>query len=190
MVTLSHLFHFYFLSNQQISLSRILASVPKRITQYKQIREKKLVAWNQDDSNAVIELWKEKKALTPSILIKDLQSDFQKAFDRELAFSLEGVKELERYLRSHFFFCDCTEMFLYRAGFFVGEIARQLFQGHWRFDPDAELETSRFVLQYPELSYYPIGRVFKFMATQPLDEHLDEYIRLIPSARKEMAKLN
>jgi len=186
----SHLIQFFLTSKGKVSLSRILGSLPERIKQSKKIEEKILASWGALDHFFFARLWNEKKALTPSILCKQLQDDFEKAFDRKLVLSLEGVKELERYLRSQFFFCELTEDFLYRAGFFVGEVARQLFQGTWKFDQDTELETSRFVLQYPEISYYPVGRVFKFLVTQPMDEHLDEYIRLIPSARKEMAKLN
>ena len=102
----------------------------------------------------------------------------------DIPLSLTGVRELDGFLRSHYYINCVTDGTLASAGFFIGEVGRGLFQGEWNFEGLEQIE--RAALRYPELDYYPVGRIFKMMTERPEGETLDEYIRLIPSARKEL----
>lgn len=102
----------------------------------------------------------------------------------ELPLSLVGVRALDGFLRTHYISCFLGPADLARAGFFLGEVGRGLFEGRWDFRGLPSLESAP--LRYPELDYFPIGRIFKMMTGQPAGEPLDEYLRLIPSARAEL----
>ncbi|MDK2970606.1 MAG: hypothetical protein PWP23_361 [Candidatus Sumerlaeota bacterium] len=105
------------------------------------------------------------------------------------ALSLQGVRELERFLRSQFFLIMLEEDRLAEAGVFLGEVGRGLFQGEWDFAEARGPEgTARVALRWPELPYYPVGRVLRLVTERPEGEALDEYLRLIPSARTEIRK--
>ena len=104
----------------------------------------------------------------------------------DLPLTLLGVREMDGFLRSHYVVNFLDEVDLIRAGFFLGEVCRGLFEGAWDL---RDLPTmDRAALHYPELDYYPIGRIFKMMSERPDGAPLDEYVRLIPSARKELRK--
>lgn len=110
-------------------------------------------------------------------------------FEADLPFSLQGVREAERFLRSQFFLFGIGEESLVDAGFFVGEVGRGLFGGKWDFAEVREsADAARAALVWPELPYYPVGRVLRLMTEQPEGESLDEYLRLVPSARQELRK--
>lgn len=107
-------------------------------------------------------------------------------FRQELPFTLLGVRELDQFLRSHFLVSRFPESEWARAGFFLGEVGRGLFGGDW------ELANARApheaALHFPELDYLPIGRIYRMMTERPTGDPLDEYLRLIPSARSELRK--
>ncbi|CAN5278802.1 hypothetical protein BH09SUM1_BH09SUM1_32880 [soil metagenome] len=100
----------------------------------------------------------------------------------ELPPTLLGVREMDKFLRSNYLLNFLGEEQLIAAGFFLGEVARGLFGGHWDFSRSSNRINAALV--YPELEFYPVGRIFKMMTEQPEGEPLDEYVRLIPSARK------
>lgn len=106
-----------------------------------------------------------------------------------LPLSLQGVREAEAYLRSQFFLLFLDDFELATMGFFLGEVTRGLFQGEWTFDEALRREdATRAALAWPELPYYPVGKVFKMLTEQPEDGAFDEYVRLVPSARSELRK--
>ncbi|MBX3729671.1 MAG: hypothetical protein KF858_10845 [Candidatus Sumerlaeia bacterium] len=112
---------------------------------------------------------------------------WQDRFGSPLVLSLQGVRELERFLRSQFFLCGLPPDAFVQAGLFVGEVGRGLFGGEWDFAEARETgEPARIALRWPELPYYPVGRVLRLLTDQPEGEALDEYLRLIPAARKEL----
>src|SRR5690606_24158744 len=108
-------------------------------------------------------------------------------FGFPLPLTLQGVRELERFIRSQFFLFSLHEETLAQFGFFIGEVGRGLFEGEWNFDELREGgHPSRVALAWPELSYYPIGRIYKMFTERQESDALDEYLRLIPSARHEL----
>jgi hypothetical protein len=107
-------------------------------------------------------------------------------FGVNLPITLLGVREVDGFLRSHYIACFLTDFQLITAGFFIGEVARGLFEGEWIKEKAGTIEKT--ALRFPELDYYPIGRIFKMMTEHPAGDPLDEYIRLIPSARRELQK--
>ncbi len=111
-----------------------------------------------------------------------LSLDWKGRFGAELPLSLRGVRELDRWLRTHYLVCGVTEAEMLCAGLFVGEVARGLFGGEWSPDPDPV----RTALRFPELDYKPVGRIFKMMTELPEREPLEDYVRVIPSARREL----
>jgi len=117
-------------------------------------------------------------------LTQDFRDSWQTRFGRELPLSLNGVRELDKFFRTHYLIAAITEEQMIGAGFFVGEVTRGLFDGEWDFR-HAQDATSA-ALEWPELSYFPVGRIYKMMTTLPEGEPLDEYVRLVPAARKEM----
>jgi hypothetical protein len=120
---------------------------------------------------------------------QQFQRFWKERFGADLALSLTGVREAERFLRSQFFLITLRYETFVQMGFFVGEAARGLFEGQWDFrEAAAENDPARAALAWPELSYYPVGRVLRLLTEQPETETLDEYIRLIPSARNELRK--
>lgn len=102
----------------------------------------------------------------------------------ELPLSLIGVRQLDAFLRSHYAANFLPDGALVQAGFYVGEVARGLFEGQW--DLEAPSTIDRAALCWPELAYYPVGRVYKMMTSWPEGDPLDEYVRLVPAARKEL----
>lgn len=102
----------------------------------------------------------------------------------KIPLSLVGVREIDRFLRSHYCVNCLEEDALVGAGFFLGETARGLFGGTWSLKETPPWD--RAALVWPELPYYPVGRVFKMLTQRPLGDPLDEYIRIIPSARKAL----
>lgn len=117
-------------------------------------------------------------------LSQEFRAYWKERFKVSLPLSLTGVRELDGYIRSNYYINFLTENQVAQAGFFVGEVTRGLFEGNWNFEGLDQIE--RAALQYPELSYYPIGRLYKMLTERPEREPLDEYIRLLPSARKEL----
>lgn len=112
---------------------------------------------------------------------------WQRRYKVALPVSLTGVREVDGFLRSHYYVRFVDYRTLLAAGFFLGEVGRGLFGGDWVFE-DSPREDRAFLLRYPELDYRPIGRVLKMMDERPEGEALDEYIRLVPSARAELRK--
>jgi hypothetical protein len=98
--------------------------------------------------------------------------------------SLLGIRELDRFLRTHYLASFLDDSRLVEAGFYLGEVARGLYPAPWVLEGFTDV--NRVALRYPELDYYPIGRIWKMMTERPRGEPLDEYVRLIPSARKEL----
>jgi len=104
----------------------------------------------------------------------------------DLPVTLLGVREVDGFLRSHYVVNFLDEVDLIQAGFFLGEVCRGLFQGDWDLRDLPSMD--RAALHYPELDYYPVGRILKMMSERPEGSQLDEYVRLIPSARKELRR--
>lgn len=122
-------------------------------------------------------------------LANDFRKDWLRRHKAPVALSLQGVREADAFLRSQAFLCALDEAALARMGFFVGEVARGLFQGEWRFDACRGADgLARAALAWPELPYYPVGKVFKALLSAEDGTPFDEYIRLVPSARRELAK--
>ena len=119
----------------------------------------------------------------------EFQAFWKQRFGIALPLSLQGVRESERFLRSHFFLFALHEETLVQMGLFLGEAGRGLFQGQWDFSELAgSHDPARAALVWPELPYYPVGRVYKLLIERPESASLDEYLRLIPSAREELRK--
>lgn len=115
-----------------------------------------------------------------------LLADFWRArYRTELPLSLVGVRELDGFLRSHSFVNFLPDAVPLRAGLYVGEVGRALFGGTWVTDA---AEPERCALRHPELDFYPVGRVLRMLTEFPDGDPLDEYLRLIPSARAELRK--
>ncbi len=117
---------------------------------------------------------------------EQLRAFWNQRFRVTLPLSLTGVRELDGFLRSHYFISLLPESFLFNAGCLVGEVARGLFGGEWAWNEHPRPD--RIALRWPELDYYPVGRIYKMMTARPEGEPLDEYIRLVPSARAELRK--
>lgn len=106
-------------------------------------------------------------------------------FGQEIPFNLRMAKEMDAFLRTHYLVFALHEATLAHAGLYIGEVARGLFGGEWQ-PLGAGEEAHRLALAWPELRYYPIGRVCRMLTECPEGEGLDEYVRLIPAARKEL----
>ncbi|MCC5874693.1 MAG: hypothetical protein JJU11_00605 [Candidatus Sumerlaeia bacterium] len=118
-------------------------------------------------------------------MAQDFRAQWAARLGSPVALSLMGVRQLDRFLRTHFIACFLEEGDLVRAGVFLGEVGRGLFGGSWDFTQGEEPDLAP--LKFPELDYFPVGRIFKMMTERPDGEPLDEYLRLIPSARRELA---
>jgi hypothetical protein len=115
---------------------------------------------------------------------EDFRDKWKESVGASLPFSLVGVREVDRYLRTQYYVRFMSEGNLALAGFFVGEVARGLFSGAWNFENLPAIEDA--ALRWPEIDYHPVGRIYKMMSTWPDGEALDEYVRLVPSARAEL----
>ncbi len=120
---------------------------------------------------------------TAVILCQRFQEFWLDRHSMELPVSLQGCRILDRFLRENYFLNFHRQETYILAGFYLGEIIRGLFQGEWKLDA-SDIIRSR--IEWPELSYYPVGRIFKMLSEFPIGEPLDEYVRLVPSARKEI----
>lgn len=119
-------------------------------------------------------------------IVEDFRGFWRSRVGMSPPLSLMGVREVDGFLRSHYFVSFLGDGHLVQAGIFVGEVGRGLFEGVWDF---TRLESAdRAALRYPELEYYPVGRIYKMMTERPSADPLDEYLRLIPSARAELRK--
>lgn len=117
-------------------------------------------------------------------MAQEFRDHWAKRHGAPLPLSLMGVRQLDQMIRTHYFACFLTGGDLLHAGVYLGEVGRGLFEGEWDFTNIQDPHLAP--LRYPELDYYPIGRLFKMLTTHPEGEPLDEYLRLIPSARKEL----
>lgn len=111
-----------------------------------------------------------------------LSEDWKRRFGAELRANLRSVRELDRWLRTHYLVCRASEAEWICAGLLVGEVARGLFGGTWV--PGAD--PIRATLRFPELDYQPVGRIYKMMTELPEGEPLEDYVRILPSARREL----
>lgn len=111
---------------------------------------------------------------------------WRQRFGGELPLSLLGMRELDGFLRSHYLLSFIEDTRLVQAGFAIGEVGRGLFGGEWDFRAATSIE--KVALRFPELDYYPVGRIMKMMTERPEGSPLDEYLRVIPSARAELRK--
>ncbi len=162
-------------------LGSFFSAVPKRLSHEKKIRPE----WTEAQKK-FREILNGKELDNGSIvrIIEVFRDNWEACFGRELPLSLIGLKELDKYLQSHYILNFLSIEELIAAGLYTGEIGRQLFGGEWII-PESK-RSDRIALRYPELDYFPVGRIFKMMTEKPEKEPLDEYIRLIPSARKEL----
>lgn len=119
---------------------------------------------------------------------QDFRAWMGMALGGNLPLSLVGVRELDRFLRSHYYLNCLPEQALVGGGFFLGETARGLFGGTWSLKDSPPWD--RAALHWPELPYYPVGRIYKMMTQRPPGDALDEYLRVIPSARRALAAEN
>lgn len=176
----------------ELSLARFFETLPGRLEQ-----ERRFAGLSQGRTDGLDELARQladchepRETLAQA---RELASRFQETWKARFgvppSLTLQGVRETERFLRSQFFLFTAGVESLLLAGFFVGEVARGLFQGEWTFEEvRANGDPWRAALRWPELCYYPAGRVMKLVVEQPEAEAFDEYIRLVPSARSELRK--
>lgn len=169
----------------ELSLARFFETLPERLK-----RERPHAAPPEPPEDLAAQLaggkWGTEQAAADA-MARQFLAFWKTRHGLPLPMTLQGVREAERFLRAQFFLCTLPERTIAAMGFFVGEVGRGLFDGRWDF---AELraggDVSRAALAWPELAYYPVGKVFKLLIEQPEGESLDEYLRLIPSARKTM----
>lgn len=169
-----------------LSLKKFFEKLPDRL-----VAECALPAWNKSPDISSLDFAKRVAGKSPreaAELAADFTNQFRDAwmarFGRELPLSLSGVRELDKFLRTHYLVTAVSEEQLIGAGFFLGEVTRGLFDGEWDFR-EAE-DATRAALVWPEIKYYPVGRIYKMITALPEGEPLDEYVRLVPAARKEM----
>ncbi|MCB2153846.1 hypothetical protein KQI84_03090 [bacterium] len=168
---------------EQLSIARFFETLPQRIE-----KERSFEAYRSGPARTTERIAEELLSETPITTATQTARDFR-AFWKErfrivLPNSLQGVREAERFLRSQFFLFGLHEETLVQMGFFVGEVGRGLFEGEWKFDElQATNDPTRAALVWPELPYYPVGKIYKLITEHPEGESLDEYLRLIPSAR-------
>jgi len=164
----------------RFSLEGFLAGVGKRIAAERDAPDfapVRLPAWESIRESS-------EPAAVALALAEEMRAEWKSRLRNDLPFTLVGVRELDGWLRSHYFVNRLEESTLVGAGFFVGEVARGLFGGEWSFRGASAFHEA--ALRFPELDYFPIGRIYKQMDQRPEGEKLDEYIRLVPSARKEL----
>lgn len=171
---------------EKLSLATFLGTLGKRIE-----AEKTKQGSDVHAGELITDLLRDKSGDAANVAVQQLAQEFRlywkQRYRVDLPFSLTGVRELDGFLRSHYFANFLPDRMVYGAGFYVGEVTRGLFEGKWVFDgigQDAGIEKA--ALHFPELDYYPVGRILKMMTECPEGEALDEYIRLVPSARKEL----
>jgi hypothetical protein len=105
----------------------------------------------------------------------------------DIPMTLVGLRHAERWLRGQFLVRTVPLADLHRLGFLLGEVMRGLYGGKWSFDQARQTaDLADTALIQPELPFYPLGRVMKMMLEQPEGNGLDEYVRLVPAARKGM----
>lgn len=101
--------------------------------------------------------------------------------------NLVGLREVDRFLRTHFLVHALRHETLVDLGVLMGELARGLFKGEWSFDEArATGDATRMAVRWPELDLYPVGRVYKLLVEQPESQTLDEYVRSVPAARRAL----
>ncbi|MEQ8822430.1 MAG: hypothetical protein RLY93_19520 [Sumerlaeia bacterium] len=176
----------------ELSLSRFYATLPERID-----LESQSLDYHQTPALDPKEMGKEilmtglQDPNAPGVeLTQEFQKFWKSRFKADLPVSLQGVREVDRFLRSHFFLYALHEETLIQAGFFLGEVGRGLYEGAWHMDNVADGNNPlKAELVWPEITYYPVGKIYKFM-TEREEQTLDEYLRLVPSARKAMVERN
>jgi hypothetical protein len=138
----------------------------------------------------VLPAWGELRSQPPNEVALDAANRWRAAwkqhFGADLPFTLTGVREMDGFLRSQYLISILSADDKVAAGFFLGEVTRGLFGGEWSLSEASAAHEA--ALHFPEIDYYPIGKVFKVLAERPEDQQLDEYVRLLPSARSELRK--
>lgn len=159
---------------KQFALADFCAKLPERLEREKELSLPAVKEFHPDTEDPAAEAVRQSESF---------REFWRERFRSELPLSLLGVREADRFLRTHYFAFFLNEDVLRTAGFFLGEVGRGLFQGEWRFEGSDPVYAA---LVYPELPYRPVGRIFKSIAEFPDDAPLDEYLRMIPSARREL----
>ncbi len=152
-------------------------------------REKAFTEYHSSAPSALDGHGFENTPTTARELAESFRSFWLMRFGRPLPPSLHGVRQMDSFLRSQYLFATVRDETIAQSGFFLGEVARSLFQGEWDFTKARETGAAKdAALCWPEIDLYPIGRIYKMLTERPDADPLDEYIRLIPSARSELRK--
>jgi len=107
----------------------------------------------------------------------------------EVPATLVGLRSAERWLREHFLVRTAPIDDFDRVGFLVGEVMRGLYGGEWSLGKARQSgHWADAALVYPELPFFPVGRVLKLLAEQPEGNGLDDYARLVPAARRDLRR--
>jgi hypothetical protein len=180
-----HLVEKKWLMGSGLSLERILGSIPQRISAARREREVFQMG-TRTIRELLLELGKEEKplALILSLKATEFSLHWEKRFQKRLVRSLVGVRELDVFLRSQYFFFSCEDELLFGMGVFLGEVARGLYGGKWEIKQTNS--TAELVLEFQELELYPVGKILKALSIQPEGDSLEDYLRVIPSAREEL----
>ncbi|MGF1572023.1 MAG: hypothetical protein ACFCU1_03035 [Sumerlaeia bacterium] len=172
---------------EELSLERILGSLPRRIEAVESDRSR----FPYESTSAEELLTRYSDSSTPlavrfSLIAQEFTAHWEQRFRKPLTRSLVGAKELDIFLKSQYFVFSCDHLLLQHMGIFIGEIARGLYGGQWTLESTSGVSDLKLV--YPELALSPLGKIYKTLSKQAEDESLEEYLRLIPSAREELRK--
>ncbi|MDX1972589.1 MAG: hypothetical protein SFY68_08675 [Candidatus Sumerlaeia bacterium] len=168
-----------------LSLERVLGMIPQRIDAAKADRIR--FGFSSASLEQVLERLLSGNAainVRAALLCEELLRQWPERFGRPLVRSLVGIRELDTFLKSQHFLFSFDEELLARLGIFVGEVIRGLYGGEWTYSGTGDTEA--LSLEFPELALHPIGKVYKLLSIQKNGESLEEYLRLIPSARQAM----
>ncbi len=168
-----------------VSMERVLGIIPQRIDAAKVDRTR--FGYSNATLEQVLEnLLKEYTTINvrAALLSEELLRQWPERFGRPLVRSLVGIRELDTFLKSQHFLFSFDDELLARLGVFVGEVIRGLYGGEWTYAGTGD--TAAISLEFPELALHPVGKVYKLLSIQKRGESLEEYLRLIPSARQAM----
>lgn len=172
---------------KNLSIERILASIPKHVAGVEQDRQN--YPFNSAGLESFLQKLQEEKtplAVRCSLIAQELSTHWGERFGKPLPRSLVGVRELDLFLKGQFFVFSCDHHFLFRMGVFLGEVARGLYGGEWGIEKEEAVTALK--LRYQELALSPVGKIYKTLSKQTEGETLEEYLLLVPSAREELRK--
>ncbi len=144
--------------------------------------ERRLPAVGLPAASGIASRYGQDPAGTAAMCARVLGEDWKRRFGGDLPVNLRSVRELDRWMRTQYLVCGSVEEEWLCAGFLVGEVARGLFGGEWVGSGDPV----RASLRHPELDLKPVGRVYRMLTELPEGEPLEDYVRVLPAARREL----